>query len=277
MSPGSSSMEGRVALVTGGALGIGAATCRAFAEAGAAVLVTDLDAKREPAEALVASIVGDGGRASFRALDVRSRDDVVAAIDTAEAQWGLVDAVVTSAGVDSHPEHAYSGNMLRELPTYAWDFVLDVNLTGTYRVVVEAAQRLVAAEQRGTVVTLASAAAKKPKGGAYAVSKTGVWMLTRVLADELGPHGIRVNCVGPGYIETPMLAHRAGLVPRDATEAPDPQAWYERRANSVPLRRLGQPEEVASLIRFLSEGASSYVTGSILHPDGGMISNEGGG
>jgi len=269
-------MEGRVALITGGATGIGAASARRLAAEGAAVLVTDLPSQRELADGVVAGIAAAGGRAAFAPLDVRDGAQVEDAFALATDRFGLPDAIVTAAGVDSHPDHGFSGNVLYDLPDDAMRFVLDVNLTGTYLVLRGAAQRLVAAGRPGTLVTLASAAAKKPKGGAYAVSKAAVWMLTRVLADELGPHGIRVNSIGPGYIDTPMLARRSTLTTADGGPA-DPEAWYERRASSVPLRRLGTPDEVASIVLFLSSDESSYVTGSILHPDGGLVSNEGGG
>jgi len=264
-------MTGRRALITGGSSGIGAATARRFAAEGASVLIVDLERAREAGEALAAEL----GRAAFVAADVRDEEQVEAALSAGVERFGGIDAVVASAGVGRHPEqppsrHEWRGELLA-LPLEHWQFVLDVNLTGVFLTARAAARRMIDAGRPGTIVTLASVAAKRPTKGAYSVSKAGVWMLTRCLAEELGPHGIRVNALGPGIIRTPMTeasptARGVGI-----------EQYWTRQIEALPLKRLGTPEEVAEAALFLSSEESSYFTGAILHPDGGMASTIGGG
>jgi NAD(P)-dependent dehydrogenase (short-subunit alcohol dehydrogenase family) len=253
-------MNGRRALITGGASGIGAAVAERFAHEGASVVIVDLPAQRPLAEALAARLAGSGREALFVAGDVRSRVDLDAAVALAGERFGGLDAVVAAAGIAS------GGPLLATSPD-DWTRVLDVNVTGVLHTV-QAAAPLLVAETGATVVTIASTAAKRPGAGVYAVSKAAVWMLTRELADELAPRGVRVNAVGPGFIDTPML-NRARDLAGDA--------WYTGLPAQIPLGRIGTPDEVANIALFLSSAESSYMTGSILHPDGGWINRHGGG
>ena len=250
-------LTGRRALVTGGASGIGAACCRAMGAEGADVVILDLPEAQSAGEELCAEITAAGSVATFVAADVR-HPGVVAEVAAGEG----VDAVVASAGVSHHPDQAELGDLLG-LTLEAWQFVLDVNLTGTFLTCVEAARTMVNAGRPGTIVTLASVAAKIPTAGVYSVSKAAVEMFTRSLALQVAGQGIRVNGVGPGYIGTPMLEGVAQVRGSDEWLA----VWEER----VPLRRLGTPEDVARVVVFLSSDDSSYLTGSVLYPDGGYL------
>jgi len=265
-------LESRRAFVTGACSGIGAAIAERFAAEGAAVLVSGHVGQREKGEEIVARIQRSGGTAAFAAADVRDEEGVERAVETCVERFGGIDAVVASAGVAAHPAQSYEGAGLLELEAEHWSYVLGVNVAGTYLAARCAARRMVTEGKGGTIVTIGSVASKKPSGGVYAVSKAAVWMLTRVLADELAPRGIRVNCLAPGYTQTKLLAKRAG-----AADSEDAQKWLRARAALIPLGRLGTVEDMASAAVFLSCDESAYVTGSILHVDGGYVSTHAGG
>lgn len=270
-------LQGRVAVVTGGGNGIGRACCERFAAEGASVVVGDLleEAGRATADAL-------GDRALFVPLDAADPAANEALMDAAVDAFGGIDVLVTAAGI-SHAAYrsgdreadlamlAGAAEALQdpargfvELPLEGWQRVLDVNLTGTFLAVQSAARRMVAAGRGGSVVTIASVAAKHPEAGpvSYAVSKAGVWMLTKHAARSLGPSGIRVNAIGPGFIRTNMT--------RIIEELPMAEAQF---VAAIPLRRMGEAREVADTAVFLASDESSYYTGEILHPDGGFYTD----
>jgi NAD(P)-dependent dehydrogenase (short-subunit alcohol dehydrogenase family) len=273
-------LEDRVAVVTGGGNGIGRACCERFAEEGADVVVGDLldDQARETAE-LVSKL---GRRAVAVHLDASQPDDNERLMDTAIGELGPIDIVVTAAGI-SHADYR-SGDLdvdtqmvaramegmanpskpFLDLELAAWRKVLDVNLTGTFLALQAAARRMVASGRPGSLITIASVAAKVPEAGptAYSVSKAGVWMLTKHVARSLGPSGIRVNAIGPGFIETNMT--------RVLTELP---MVRDQLVATLPLRRAGAPREVADVALFLASEESAYMTGEILHPDGGLYTD----
>lgn len=266
-------LSGRRALVTGGASGIGAATATLFAAEGAAVVIADLPSHREAADALVAGIEKEGGLARFVPTDVTDPGAVETAVATCVEAFGGIDAVVASAGVSAHPGRTGSFNSLLDLEPEHFAFVLDVNVTGVFLTARAAARRML--DTGGSIVVLASIAAKRPTAGAYSVSKAGAWMLTRCLAHELAPHRIRVNAIGPGYVETELLD---GMARRSGGQDADAQArWRTTREQQVPLQRLGQPLEIARTALFLVSDEGSYFTGSLLHPDGGFASAFAGG
>ena len=272
-------LDGKVAVVTGGGNGIGRACCLRFAEEGADVVVADLldDAGQQTAKEIEAG----GRRSLFVHLDASSRADNDALMDAAD-DLGGVDVLVTAAGI-SHSEYK-SGDRDAELRRLneglaamqepwrtfldltddAWQRVLDVNLTGTFYAVQAAARKMVAAGKAGSIVTIASIAAKVPEAGplSYAVSKAGVWMLTKHVARGLGRANIRINAIGPGFIETNMTKIIEDL-----------PMVRDQLMMSIPLGRVGQPEEVAEAALFLASDASSYFTGEILHPDGGFYTD----
>jgi NAD(P)-dependent dehydrogenase (short-subunit alcohol dehydrogenase family) len=279
--------EGKVAVVTGGGNGIGRACCERFASEGAAVVVADV--QREKGDATVAAIGDAGGRAVACTLDASSRDGNEAMAQVAIDSFGRIDVLVTAAGI-SHSEYN-SGDLEPDLkmamrgiehtddPEWVflnedvenWQRVIEVNLTGTLFAMQACASRMVTQErdargQRGAIVTIASIAAKDPDAGplAYTVSKAGVWMLTKKSARQLALAGVRVNAIGPGFISTNMTA-LIDLLPD------------EERANMVnakiPLQRRGDPSEIASVAAFLASSDASYMTGEILHPDGGWFTD----
>ena len=269
--------EGKVAVITGGGNGIGRACALRFASEGAAVVVGDVQAG--PADAVVAEIADAGGRAVAAAVDVTSAQENDALAQLAVDRFGRLDILVTAAGIsradyasgdlDNEVKAALHGVDYLERP---WDLVLetsraeferviDVNLTGTLLGVQAAVRRMVDAGHGGAIVTIASIAAKDPDAGplAYTVSKAGVWMLTKKLARMLAGANIRVNAIGPGFIETNMTAV-INMVPE------------EQRAGlfaKIPMGRVGQPSEIASVAAFLASDDASYVTGELIHPDGG--------
>lgn len=269
-------LDEKVALVTGGGNGIGRACCIRFAQEGAKVIVADLldDAAAET----VALVEQVGGAATATRLDAPDPEQNEAAAQLALDRYGRLDVVVTAAGI-SHAGYR-SGDRQADLELASrsaralgdltagfvdvgldeWQKVLDVNLTGTFLAVQAAAKRMIAQGEGGSIVTIASIAAKHPDAGplAYTVSKAGVWMLTKHAARSLGPAGIRVNAIGPGFIETNMT--------RIISEF---DAIRDQFVATIPLRRMGQPQEIANTALFLASDESSYFTGEILHPDGG--------
>jgi 2-hydroxycyclohexanecarboxyl-CoA dehydrogenase len=243
-------LEGRVALVTGGASGIGAATCRRLAAEGARVAVTDLNAAG--ARELAAELDGAGLE-----LDVRSGDSIRAALESAERELGPLAVLVNNAGYD---EFGWFGQTGEDL----WDRVLAVNLRGVLAVTHAA---LPGMQERGygRIVNVASEAGRVGSAGSasYSAAKAGVIGFTKTLAQESARFGITVNAVAPGPIETPLL-----MGAREFGEIGD--RIIEGMVMKTVLRRLGTPEEVAAAIAFLASDDASYVTGQTLGVSGGL-------
>jgi NAD(P)-dependent dehydrogenase (short-subunit alcohol dehydrogenase family) len=244
--------ERRAALVTGASYGIGAAIARGLAADGFDVAVTDLDTA--DLAATVAAIAAAGAKARAIALDLRRQEMIEAALGEAVAAFGRLDVLVNNAGV---PLSKPALDTSRE----EWEEVLAVNLTGTFFMSREMGRHLVAARRPGAIISIASThgAVGFPGAAAYGVAKAGVSHMTRVLAIEWAPYGIRVNAVAPGTTETPS---RAPLLA-------DP----ERRAtmlNRIPLKRFGTAEEMAAAVRYLASPAAAYITGQTLLVDGGL-------
>jgi 3-oxoacyl-[acyl-carrier protein] reductase len=240
-------LSGRVAVVTGGTRGIGLATARLLADAGATMVITGRDGDRaaEAAKEL-------GPDAAGYALDVADFDAVGSVFRTIAANHGRIDATVANAGV---LEDALVGMIRPELVRR----MLDTNVAGTLATV-QAAARVMMRQKSGAIVVLASIVGELGSAGqaAYAASKAAVATIARSTAKELGPRGIRVNAVAPGLIQTDMIAH----LPTDLVQ---------RRIADTSLRRLGQAEDVARVIRFLVSDESAFVTGQVLGVDGGLV------
>lgn len=249
-----------VAIVTGAARGIGAATALRLAREGARVAVADLvaDAANETAQRISADeqVLDAGGSAVGLAADMTDAE----AVDTAFARFaeeeGRLDVLVNNAG-------ATRDDLLFRMPAEDWDFVLRTNLSSAFHGI-RAAQRWMTPRGSGAIVNLSSRSALGNRGQAnYAAAKAGIQALTATAAIELGPYGIRVNAVAPGYIDTAMTAATARRV------GMEPHAHQERVAAATPLRRVGRPDEVASVIVFLASEDASYVSGQTLYINGG--------
>lgn len=261
-------LTGRVAVVTGGASGIGRATAVRFAEEGADVVIGDV----APGDETVRLVEKAGGRAVYRCTDTTSEADCDALVDAAVAEFGRIDVGVASAGIAtaagrSNVQTRAAGADATHVVNLAVDDfrrVLDVNVLGVLHTDRALARRLLAQGDGGAIVNIASSAAKIPlAGGApYCVSKAGVWMLTKVLGLELAGTGIRVNAVGPGYTATPMVA---GLA--------DDEAALGMAMSITPMNRLGTPAEVAAACLFLASDEASFFTGQMLHPAGGQFTD----
>jgi NAD(P)-dependent dehydrogenase (short-subunit alcohol dehydrogenase family) len=242
-------------VITGGASGIGKQAARLFAEAGWDVAIGDYD--QGAASRAVHELAGTKGKIIGLGMDVSNAASVEAFFGNVDHQIGPPDAMLTSAGITF-------GARLVDLTLEQWQRALDVNLTGTFLCAQQAAKRMIP-RGRGAITTVASITALSGTSTrcAYAASKGGVVALTKTMAIELGQHGIRVNCIVPGNIETPMTQqHHAGI-----GEAIGP-AYLGR----TPLGRYGKPHEVAAAALFLSSEAASYINGELLHVDGGYTS-----
>jgi len=246
------SFEGRRALVTGGAGGIGLATGRILRDGGASLALLDreVDALRVAADPLGALAV---------VADVREEAQVRDAVDLATNELGgQIDLLVNAAGI-------YRIAPMLDMDVSEWDEVLGINLRGSWLIAREVAQGLIAAGVPGSIVNISSTAGLVADGeepaAHYSASKAGVIALTRQMAVEWGRHGIRANAVCPGVIDTPMLR---------LMDHPDVGRRY--LDDFVPLRRLGMPEEVGALIAFLASDEASYITGVAVPIDGGATS-----
>jgi 3-oxoacyl-[acyl-carrier protein] reductase len=250
----SSRFAGRVAIVTGAAQGIGAATARLLAAEGASVAVVDLSA--EAAQAVVDEITGKGGAAAAVGCDVADQAAVEAMTDEVVGRFGKLDILVNNAGITRD-------NLFFKMTAADWNAVLTVNLTSMFYCV-QAAQKHMVKAKYGKIVSLSSRSALGNRGQAnYAAAKAGVQGLTATLAIELGQFNINVNAVAPGYIATAMTAATANRV------GSTPEEHQQFAAQRTPLGRVGQPEEVAAVIAFLASDEASYVSGQTLYVNGG--------
>jgi len=246
--------EGRIALVTGGGRGIGAATAMRFAAEGARVVISDLDV--EPADAVAARIRSEGGTALAVASDVSERLAVEALVNRAVKEYGGLDILVTCAGI-------LRDNLIHKMTDSDWDLVIDTHLKGTF-LCAQAAQRVMVPARRGKMVFLSSNSALGNRGQVnYSAAKAGIQGIARTLAIELGPFNINVNAVAPGFIETRMtqaVAERTGIDYADLKKA---------AAERTPLRRTGRPEDIAGVVSFLCSDDASFVTGQTIYATGG--------
>lgn len=241
-------MEGKVAVVTGAASGMGRATALRFASKGARVVAADVN------EAGLAEMAATAGGEFLRVTaDVSDREQVDALVQRTVDRFGGVDVMVANAGIGH-------GKSFLDTTEEDFDRVLAVNLKGVLFCGQAAARAMVAARRGGAIVNVASTYAEvtAPERAAYSASKGGVRMLTKSMAVDLGPHGIRVNAVAPGWIRT-------GMNPLD-----DPGRVADLEA-AIPLGRIGTPDDVAGVIEFLASDAAAYVSGAMLFVDGAWI------
>jgi 3-oxoacyl-[acyl-carrier protein] reductase len=247
-------LSGHVALVTGAGRGIGAATAHRLAADGAAVAVVDLH--EDDTADTVARIRAAGRSAIGIGCDVTQSDQVEAAVERAAAELGGLHILVNNAGITRD-------NLLFRMSDEDWDAVIAVHLRGAF-LFSRATQRHLVAQRFGRIVNLSSTSALGNRGQAnYSAAKAGVQGFTRALAIELGPFGVTVNAVAPGFVSTEMTdasARRLGT---------SPEQFREAVADSVPLRRIGTPDDVAGVIAFLVGPDAAYVTGQTIYVDGG--------
>jgi NAD(P)-dependent dehydrogenase (short-subunit alcohol dehydrogenase family) len=247
-------MEGKVAVVTGAAAGIGRAIAKRLAEEGALTLCADVN--EESVEDVASEIRGRGGQAEAHHVDVSSPEDVERLMTAAEAHRGP-HAIVSNAAVQYE-------RTVEETPPEAWDKVLAVNLKGVYlcaRAAIPRMRRL----GGGSIVNMASVNGfwVEPSLGAYAAAKGGVINLTRAIALENGQYGIRCNCICPGYVDT-------GMAQRYFEMQPDPGKAREEAGRMHALGRIGRPEEIAAMALFLASDESSFCTAQPFIIDGGL-------
>ena len=241
--------EGKVALVTGGGRGIGAATAQLLAAGGAKVAVSDMD------EAPAAEVAGPI-RGIAIACDVTDAGQVEAMVERTVKELGRLDILVACAGITRD-------NLLYKMSDDDWDAVIDTHLKGTF-LCARAAQKPMVEQKYGKMVFLSSTSALGNRGQAnYSAAKAGLQGMARTLAIELGPFNVNVNSVAPGFVETRMTratAERLGV---------DFEAFKIGAASQIPLRRVGQPEDIASVIAFLCSDESSFVSGQTIYVRGG--------
>jgi NAD(P)-dependent dehydrogenase (short-subunit alcohol dehydrogenase family) len=250
-SPGR--LQGRVAVVTGGSSGLGRAGALRFAAEGARVAIGSL--QPEQGAAVVTEIEAAGGEATFREADVRQPDDVAALIADAEHRWGHIDVLYASAGVmtTGTAEETSEEDLMR---------CVDVNLGGCFRLAKFGLPALARAGGGSVILTASELGlVGASSAAAYCASKGGVVNLTRALAIDAAPQGVRVNCLCPGPIDTPMM--------QGWYQTGDPAELERFQVTPVLLKRIGRPPEIADAALFLATDASSFMTGATLVVDGG--------
>ncbi len=254
-------LSGKVALITGGGQGIGEAICKRLAEAGAAVVVTDINAAN--AQRTAASIQAAGGKACAVQADVSVVADTQRCVDVAVQTFGRLDLLVNNAAL-------IGPSPVMDIDEKLWDAVIDIDLKGVFFQAQAAARQMIAQGQGGKIVNIASVDAILPVGGLtpYDAAKGGVAMMTKSLAKELGKHGITVNAVAPGGVSTPGANEASptimavlGMTVEDMSNSPIRST----------LGRFAQPDDIAKVVYFLTTGLSDYMTGAFVTVDGGYL------
>ena len=249
------SLKGKTAAVIGGASGIGEAIALGCAKQGARVIC--LDVNEAAAKQVAARAVADGCACEAGAIDIRDSGAVERLFDDLDARYGVDIAICTPSINVRKPILKYTDEELSR--------VLDVNIKGNFNVL-RGAGKVMTARKRGSIILFSSVRSQvvEPGQGAYAATKAGIVQLARTAAAEFGPHGVRVNAIGPGVIETPLTA------PIKANAA-----WYDAYAAKSVFNRWGRPDELVGAAVFLASDAASYVTGTVIFVDGGWLAADG--
>jgi 3-oxoacyl-[acyl-carrier protein] reductase len=246
----------RVAIVTGSARGIGAATARRLAADGMAVAVLDL--KEADCSGTVDAITSAGGRAMAVGADVSDGGQVAAAVEQVAAELGPPAVLVNNAGV-------IRDNLIFKMTDSDWDTVIGVHLRGSF-LMSRAAQKYMVEQRWGRIISLSSSSALGNRGQVnYSAAKAGLQGLTKTLAIELGPFGVTANAIAPGFIATDMTAATAARVGMEF------EAFKEAAASQIPVRRVGQPEDIANVASFLASEGASFVSGQVIYVAGGPL------
>jgi 3-oxoacyl-[acyl-carrier protein] reductase len=247
-------VQDRVALVTGGAQGIGAEVARRLGSDGAKVGVLDLD--QTAAQAVADEIVKAGGQAIGLGADVSKREQVQAAVDALVTEFGGLQILVNNAGV-------LRDNLLFKMTDDDWTLVMEVHLRGAF-LCSQIAQKHMVEAKYGRIVSMSSTSALGNRGQAnYSTAKAGLQGLTKTLAIELGPFGVTANAIAPGFIETAMTAATAERIGTTI------EAMREATASVVPVRRGGVPADIANTVAFFAGEEAGYLTGQVIYVDGG--------
>ncbi|MCB1175395.1 MAG: 3-oxoacyl-ACP reductase FabG [Leptospiraceae bacterium] len=242
-------IKDQVVLVTGSGRGIGRATAELFASMGARVVISDMD--EEVCNQAATEISQKTGSETMHVVcNITNREQVDAMFQAIVDKWGQIDCVINNAGITK------DGLFLRMKPEQ-WNFIIDVNLTGTYQVSHAAVQHM-RKKKSGTIINMSSIARGGNPGQVnYSAAKAGIVGFTAALAKEIAPMGIRVNCIAPGFIDTRLT---------DAI----PDKMAEQMVAAIPMKRKGQPEDIARVCLFLASELSGYVTGQVIDVNGGL-------
>jgi NAD(P)-dependent dehydrogenase (short-subunit alcohol dehydrogenase family) len=251
-------LEGRVAVVTGAARGIGLGIARRLAHEGATVIIADILAEREQAAAQLAS---EGLRAIACQLDVRSSQSADELVNRVVAEFAKLDILVNNAGV----------HLVKPITDYTdedWHFVMDVNARGPF-FMMRAASRVMKEQRAGKIINIVTILTGTPYSSIYEASKHALMGLTKCLMYELAPYNITVNAISPGAVETELL--RKGIREKADSAGVTVDFIYEQIAATTPLGRLCRPEDVAAAVAFLASPDGDYITGELIHVTGGTF------
>ncbi len=251
--------QDKVAVVTGGANGIGRAVVELFAEEGAQVVIWDL--ADDAGQTLAAEITSSGGKALYRHVNVTESEDVDAAVEELIAEVGQIDILINNAGIlrDGQLVKVKDGEVQKRMTDEMFDMVIDVNLRGVFVCTRAVAPQMIQ-HKGGVILNASSVVGLYGNFGQtnYVATKAGVIGMTKVWARELGRYGIRVNAVTPGFISTEMVMAM-------------PEKVLDGMRQRTPMGRLGQPKDVADAYAFLASGQASFITGAVLQVDGGIV------
>lgn len=244
-------LKGKTAIITGAGRGIGKVIALKLAQAGAKIVINDIPSSTD-ADKTAEEIISNGGDAIVIKGDVRNPNDMQALVDGAMEKFGSVDILVNNAGITRD-------TLIMKMSEKDWNDVLDINLKGAFNCI-KAVTRIMMKQRSGTIINVASVVGVMGNAGQanYASSKAGLIGLTKSVAKELAPRGITCNAIAPGFIQSDMTDKL-------------PEHVKEQYMNNIPLKRFGTPDDVGNVVTFLASKNANYITGQVLHIDGGLV------